>query len=88
MVRSQLAPPLAALLCAALLLVLVSFARWNGSISRAIGRSRAGPMIWDAISGAARMLPGDYASRASDYLEAHRPANQRQNSSETPFPGE
>ena len=64
----------AALLCAALLLVLASFAPSNGSISRAIGRSRSGPMIWNAITGVARMLPGEYAIRASDYLEAHRPA--------------
>ena len=63
----------AALLCAALLLVLTSFAPSNGSISRAIGRSRAGPMLWHAIAGAARVLPGEYAARASAYLEEHRP---------------
>lgn len=65
----------AALLCAALLLVLTSFAPSNGSISHAIGRSRAGPVLWHAIAGAARMLPGDYAARASAYLEEHRPGS-------------
>lgn len=47
----------AAVVCAGILLALVTFASDGGSIESAIGASRAGPALWDAMDRVAGVLP-------------------------------
>ena len=40
---------------------------------RAIGDSRAGPLLWEGMDRVAAWLPGDYGARASTYVQRTRP---------------
>jgi len=47
----------AAVICAGILLAIVAFAADGGSIESAIGSSRAGPALWEAMDRVAGVLP-------------------------------
>jgi len=66
----------AALVCAGLLLAVATFAPSNGGLMRAIGDSRAGPLLWKGMGRVAAWLPGEYGKRATTYVERTRPEAQ------------
>ena len=53
---------------AALLVGIVVLAQDGGDVERAIGSSRAGPFIWNAMGSAARWLPEDVQGNVRGFL--------------------
>ncbi len=57
------------LICAGILLALVYFSKDGGEMERAIGQSRAGPMLWRAMSRVADLLPGRIRPTVVEFLQ-------------------
>jgi len=53
------------------LLAIVYFAPDGGGLERAIGDSRSGPALWNAMDQAAESLPDDVGDRFEDFLDDH-----------------
>jgi len=58
-----------AVICAGILLTLVTFAADGGSIENAIGASRAGPVLWSAMDRVAEILPDNVGQPVRGFLE-------------------
>jgi len=61
----------AGLICGGILLALVTFAPNGGFVEDAIGRSRAGPLLWKSMTSAAHYLPGRLRGRVEGFLQEH-----------------
>ena len=61
----------AGLICGGILLALVTFAPDEGFVESAIGRSRAGPLLWRTMNSAARYLPLRIRGRVEGFLQDH-----------------
>jgi len=59
----------AALICAGILLAVVVLANDGGDIERAIGSSKAGPVLWRALERAAGVLPRNVRGDVREFLE-------------------
>ena len=57
------------LICAGILLTVVYFAPNEGGIEKAIGRSRAAPVLWKAMTSAAGVLPEKMRGEFRQFLE-------------------
>lgn len=57
-----------ALICAGIMLAVVTLAHDGGDIERAIGASRSGPFLWNAMDRAASILPGDVRTDVRGFL--------------------
>ena len=59
----------AGLICAGILLAIVVLANDGGDIERAIGSSKTGPALWDALDRAAGVLPEEVRTDVRDFLK-------------------
>ena len=59
----------AGLICSGVLLAVVVLANDGGQIERAIGSSKAGPALWEALDKAVGVLPKHLRGDARDFLE-------------------